>query len=172
MTGTVPIPSKSPAYRREQTARSQIADEDGSPAPGSRGRFERTPPGSARGHGVGEGWTSREPVALGGGAAWDTGGPCTGAVHARVHGPRGRASALALWRIVVVLDAHQRGMRSTYLTAAFCKPPSSGVPDRAVTLLHGLCPTHRPQAVTAIVRNAYLRTRPRRHRLQPHDGTP
>ena len=96
-----------------------------------------------------------------GGAAWDTGGPCTGAVHARVHGPRGRASALALWRIVVVLDAHQRGMRSTYLTAAaFCKPPSSGVPDRAVTLLHGLCPTHRPQAVTAIVRNAYL---PRAH---------
>jgi hypothetical protein len=37
---------------------------------------------------------------------------------------RGRASALALWRIVVVLDGHQRGMRSTYLTAAaFCKPP-------------------------------------------------
>ena len=60
-----------------------------------------------------------------------------------------------------VLDAHQRGMRSTYLTAAaFCKPPSSGVPDRAVTLLHGLCPTHRPQAVTEIVRNAYL---PRAH---------
>jgi hypothetical protein len=37
----------------------------------------------------------------------------------------GRASARALWRIVVVLDGHQRGMRSTYLTAAaFCKPPS------------------------------------------------
>jgi hypothetical protein len=37
---------------------------------------------------------------------------------------RGRASALALWRIVVILDGHQRGMRSTYLTAAaFCKPP-------------------------------------------------
>jgi hypothetical protein len=38
---------------------------------------------------------------------------------------KGRASALALWRIVVVLEGHQRGMRSTYLTAAaICKPPS------------------------------------------------
>ena len=46
--------------------------------------------------------------------------PCASA------GPEGgRASTLALWRIVVVLDGHQRGMRSTYLTAAaFCKPPN------------------------------------------------
>ena len=109
----------------------QIADEDSSPAPVAeevRGRLRDRREVTA----WAKEWTSREAVALGSGAAWDTGGPCTGAVHARVHGPRGRASALALWRIVVVLDAHQRGMRSTYLTAAaFCKPPSSGVPDRA-----------------------------------------
>jgi hypothetical protein len=68
---------------------------------------------------------SREAVALEGGR------PGTPEVHAQVlsmrecMGRRGRASTLALWRIVVVLDGHQRGMRSTYLTAAaFCKPPS------------------------------------------------
>jgi hypothetical protein len=59
-------------------------------------------------------------------AVWDTGGPCTRVIFgASGWAEGGRASALALWRIVVVLDGHHRGMRSTYLTAAaFCKPPS------------------------------------------------
>src|SRR3546814_5199253 len=43
---------------------------------------------SPRGHAWAKEWRSREAVALGG-APWDTGGPCTGAVHAQVHGPKG-----------------------------------------------------------------------------------
>ena len=68
---------------------------------------------------MGEGLAPREALALGV-AVWDTGDPCTGAVHARVQGEKGRA----LWRIVVALDGHHQGMHSTYLTATVCTPPS------------------------------------------------
>jgi hypothetical protein len=36
----------------------------------------------------------------------------------------GRASPRALWRVVVVLDGHQRGCARRTSAAAFCKPPS------------------------------------------------
>jgi len=64
-------------------------------------------------------------------------------------GRRGRASALALWRIVVVLDGHQRGMRSTYLTAA------------ASASLLVRCPRSRGDAIARAVSDASPASRSR-----------
>ena len=81
-------------------------------------------------------------------AAWDTGGPCTGAVHAQVHGPlRAGVTACAVARRRSPRWSPTR-MRSTYLSSGLLQASKSGVPDRAVMLcggsvrriLHRACP--------------------------------
>jgi hypothetical protein len=80
---------------------------------------------------------------------WRWGGrPGTPEVHAQMlsmrecKGRNGRASALALSRIVVVLDDHQRGMRSTYLTAR---------PSASILVW---CPRSRGDAYARVVSDA------------------